>query len=67
MTKQYKWDSPHDWLGDYIDHSQTPEEIRYIACTLASVLDSDQIQDLFQSEMSDDGYFKLLKPPRAKA
>ena len=53
---RYKWQYPADWLSDKID-SARPVELASLARALASELDQDQIQDLFQAEMDADDYF----------
>lgn len=58
--KKYKWNSPNEWLNDKID-SYDPHELRLIAKTLATRLDADEVQDEFQSDMDEDGYFDELK------
>ena len=53
----YKWDCPYDWLCDKLngwDEATLRGEIRI----LAARLDSDTLQDLYQSEMEADGYFE---------
>ena len=57
MTR-YKWETAHDWLEDYLQRN--PNQAHSIAMSLAMKLDSDQIQDEFQSDMDVDGYFEDL-------
>ncbi len=52
----YKWDSPADWLADKINDARIPE-LASIANALLTLVDNDQIQDVFQAEMDADGYF----------
>lgn len=53
------WKSVHDWLDEHIDNATTADqELFSIAKSLARSVDGDTIQDLFQDEMEDDGYFK---------
>lgn len=54
------WESAHDWLIDAINNhaSESKAELVSLARDMATALDSDQIQDVFQSDMDDDGYFK---------
>ena len=56
----YKWQSPLDWL---IEKSEgwTVELLRREFIAVASKLDSDQLQDLYENEMDDDGYFDELE------
>lgn len=56
----YKWSSPHEWLEHKIsEHASTDDtgDLVSIARELASKLDADSIQDIFQSDMEADGYF----------
>lgn len=54
------WERAHDWLMDVISNhaAESKAELVSLARDMATALDSDQIQDLFQSDMDDDGYFK---------
>lgn len=56
-----KWKNPHQWL---IEHSRKfrrqPPALLGIIRRLARALDADTIQDLFQEEMKEDGYFDDL-------
>jgi len=54
---QYKWDSPYDWL---MDKATDWDEIRLLAelRNVALLVDSDTLQDLYQTDMDNDGYFK---------
>ena len=56
--KRYKWAYPSDWLNDEISHADE-HELRGICQSLMSKLPEDDIQDLFQSEMAADGYFRI--------
>ena len=56
----YKFESAHDWLSKTITEKQSQGQIDWLAEALRSLmlgLDGDAIQDAFQSEMDDDGYF----------
>ena len=68
---QQEYESAHDWLNQYIASYDQAEwdtvngrkadgstHLAQIARDLGSVLDGDQIQDLFQSDMDADGFFK---------
>ncbi len=79
---RYKWNSPHDWLGDKInayiatldnyilrgkgtadDANRATADLAYIANGVVNgtfKIDADTIQDVYQSEMDDDGYFNDL-------
>lgn len=50
---------PSEWLNDYVDnHRNHPGDLVSIIDSLMSKMAEDDIQDLFQSEMDDDGYFR---------
>lgn len=56
-----EWSSAHDWLRSFlIDAAEDclAAKLLNAAQELANALDADTIQDLFQDEMEDDGYFK---------
>jgi hypothetical protein len=57
MTDNYKWSNPQEWLLEYaskLDANKLFQEFT----VLVQQMDSDQIQDLYQSDMDADGYFK---------
>jgi hypothetical protein len=58
MTKDktYRWTSPAEWLVDKAE-SMDRESLIATISELAFKHDSDTLQDLFQSEMDEDGYF----------
>lgn len=61
----YKWSSPGEWLADLMEvriNARDFDGVVDIARTLlnATVIDSDTIQELFQSDMDADGYFKPI-------
>src|SRR5215469_8923213 len=61
---RYKWDSPFEWLKEKADC--WPAETLYKSLMdLAVQVDSDTIQDLFQTMMEEDGYFRDLDNPDA--
>ena len=56
---KYKWDKPYEWL----EHAATNWSSDELYCTmmsLAGMLDSDTLQETFQSEMAADGFFQDL-------
>ena len=68
---QQEYESAHDWLNQYIASLDRPESdtgnrrtadaityLSQIARDLGALLDGDQIQDLYQSDMDADGFFK---------
>lgn len=52
----YKWSSPMEWLLEHIARAG-PALTKTIAIRLAIHLDSDAIQNEYESEMACDGYF----------
>ena len=60
--KKYQWDYPLEWLEEKINGTNDPEVLRDYALTLARSerMDSDSIQDLFQSDIDADGYFETV-------
>lgn len=60
MATKYKWDSAGDWLDDKLNATKNEDALRAFARDLASKLDSDTIQDLFQSDMTRDGFFEKV-------
>ena len=54
--EQHKWDSPYHWLSEKMEE-WTIEEVRQALRSLALQAGGDEIQDLFESEMTEDGYF----------
>lgn len=56
-----KWETPADWLDNKIDNLTDDNDIlnlQTICKHLLNLADNDQLQDLFQQEMDEDGYFK---------
>jgi hypothetical protein len=58
-----EWDSAHEWLFSHIDSltfgvSGPIGNLVSLAKELAAKLDGDTIQDLYQSDMDEDGFFK---------
>lgn len=67
MTKSmmYRWSHPGQWLEHHIDQLRDSGsdyarlDLASLARRLGEQLDSDTIQDLFQGEMEEDGYFDV--------
>jgi hypothetical protein len=53
----YKYDSPYDWLIHVAQDWDGPKLYQEL-CALALRLDSDTLQDEYESDMERDGYFK---------
>jgi hypothetical protein len=65
MPKQYRWAHPIEWLEERISalaNDANIDGLSDIARACAGVLDSDTIQDIFQSDMDADGYFIPVIP-----
>ncbi len=59
---RYRWSHPSEWLDYYLEEpTHEIDDLIYIARALAQKLDGDQIQDLFQAEMDQDGYFRDVR------
>lgn len=68
MAKEYKWAYPSDWLQEKMEdafRSDNAVELKSLLNTCMAKMDEDDIQDLFQVEMDEDGYFKPLRRGRA--
>jgi hypothetical protein len=56
----YKYDSPHVWLGARISLARDEDDAGWLVAALfatMTLLDGDQVQELFEREMDADGYF----------
>ena len=53
---RYKWQSPLEWLVEKSKEWE-PDEVLCTMHDLAAKLSSDELQDLFETEMDRDGYF----------
>jgi hypothetical protein len=51
----YKFNNPHDWL-DFAVMEQEISAMELLSF-IHKTVSSDDIQDVFQSEMDEDGYF----------
>lgn len=57
----YKWDSPREWLDDKIDQLANQNDVNGLTQILTDLLpniDNDTIQNIYQDEMDEDGYFE---------
>jgi len=63
MATEYKWANPYKWLTDKTE-VWTPARVREV---LLAVLDTTEgqeyIEDAFQDEMEEDGYFIPTNAP----
>jgi hypothetical protein len=56
----YKYTHPYHWLSSKIEEMAANNDVdglKAIALQLGNFLDGDTIQDEFESEMDNDGYF----------
>lgn len=54
----YKWDNAYEWLVDKAKSVNDIVELKSILFKLIpKIPDSDTIQNLFENEMDEDGYF----------
>lgn len=61
MTEpKYKWNSPYEWLENKVKE-WTPEQIKVEFLDLAQGTDSDTLQDIYQVDMYEDGYFEPIE------
>ena len=61
---RYRWQNPYAWLHTACsswDKDRLLLEVR----RLAIEHDSDTLQDLYQQDMDDDGYFDPIAPAQA--
>lgn len=56
---RYKWDSPREWLMEQAANWDASKLFAELSA-IVEKLDADTIQDLYQTEMSEDGYFRDL-------
>jgi len=63
--ERFRWECPHEWLQWRTRQAIEEEDntwLRVTIDTLARVLDHDQLRELFEREMDQDGYFDPLRP-----
>ena len=56
--KSYRWTSPNEWLSDQLAATDDPAKLRGYLTAILDLLDPDMLQDVFQTEMEQDGYFQ---------
>lgn len=49
--------TPIEWLSNKIAYSRSDEDLRSYGLALLMMVDNDQVQDVFQQEMAEDGFF----------
>jgi hypothetical protein len=60
--KQYKFANPYEWLQQHV-FNLNEYGLRNTILTIATKLDFDDLQEIFQSDMEQDGYFISLPSP----
>ena len=59
----------HEWLKNHIDSQPVnvdrSEYWRNLVMTLAKLVDADEIQDIFERDMDEDGFFDSDDSPGA--
>ena len=53
----HRWASPFHWLNEKM-HEWTAAEVRNALHVVAASVDYSTLQDIFQREMDEDGYFE---------
>jgi len=59
-TMAYRWASVHDWHSDFVDRLVESGDLSTIVFELrelADAIDPDRLQDMYQNQMSLDGFF----------
>ena len=54
---RYAWNHPREWLDYYLEGDYDRQDLANIVRQLADELDADALQDLFQADMDEYGYF----------
>lgn len=57
----YKWASPQEWLQYRLNACMTAQEARELLNGILDKLPADDIQDVYQSDMDEDGYFQEVE------
>ena len=57
MAKNYRWDSVYKWLAYSVTEKWDAARTRVELLEIAAKCDPDDLQDLFQADMEEDGYF----------
>ena len=61
-----RWKTPHDWLLQKIAQEDIKWHRAAFMAYVIEVSDNDTIQDVFEKEMDNDGYFDKADPTEAK-
>jgi hypothetical protein len=63
MAKKYKYEGAHHWLSLKITELESAGNVKELASLLRAVSDKltpDDLQDVFQKDMTDDGFFENI-------
>ena len=60
QMEKYQWANPYEWLEEMARSAWSLQRCKSELLALAAKLDSDQLQDEYQSEMEETGYFKEI-------
>lgn len=61
---RYKWDSAREWLDQKVQEAAAKNDVAELVSIYNAIIgfvDNDSIQDVFQTEMAADGFFKPLR------
>ncbi len=58
--EKYRWETPHEWLAE-TSMGWDGHELYSAMMDMAKKMTPDDLQDIFQPEMDQAGYFKPLK------
>lgn len=56
----YKWATPYEWLQEKASTEWTPDQVLEAMLSIAMQTDPDTLQDIFESDMDEDGYFDKI-------
>lgn len=56
---KYKWETPYEWLMDKVN-DMSEQDLKNTVLNIARKCDSDTLQDIFESDMDEDGYFDKI-------
>lgn len=56
---RFRWETVHEWLAEYVEEIGETK-LRWVIQQMAEKLDADTLQNLFEPEMDEMGYFEEL-------
>lgn len=60
MKDKYKWATPYEWVKEWAP-TLTKDELLVEFLKLAGSTSSDDLQDRYQTDMGNDGYFEIIE------